>query len=146
MHTPQNRMRLLRHKAAAKGFCRETKEVITMKATTTTKAKQGIRSFLELRGFEILEDGWKSGKDTADYIARDENGDLVFIDTRIHGDNGEGFPADKPNRQKAERIAAAYLTQAEVEPSTIRFDIVSMLILGSERAMIRHYRNALSVA
>lgn len=103
--------------------------------------------YLEMRQFEIIEEGWTHGKDTADYIARDsENGDLVFIDTKIHADNGEGFPADKPNRKRAERIAAAYLAEADVEPTMVRFDIVSMLILSNDRGMIRHYRNALSVA
>ena len=116
-----------------------------MKATTTTKAKQGIRTFLERRGFEILEDGWKSGKDKADFIARDtENGDLVFIDTKVLEDASEGFPADKPNRRRSERIAAAYLAQYDGEQSMIRFDIVSLLLLSNDRAMLRHYRNALS--
>ena len=87
-----------------------------MNATTTNKAKQGIRMFLEHRGFEIIEDGWQSGKDTADYIARDENGELVFIDAKVISDAGEGFPSDKPDRERSERLAAAHLAQADVEP------------------------------
>lgn len=116
-----------------------------MKATTTAKAKQGIRTFLERRGFEIIEDGWKHGKDKVDFIARDtENGDLVFIDAKVYADAAEGFPADKPNRKRSERIASAYLSQYDGEQCMIRFDIVSMLILANNRAILRHYRNALS--
>ena len=105
----------------------------------------GIRKFLECRGFEIVEDGWSSGKLHMDFIARDE-GELVFVDCKLHGDATGGFPEDKPDRAACEKAAAAYLMQADVDPCMIRFDVVSMLVLGNDRAMIRHYRNALSAA
>ncbi len=117
-----------------------------MNKATKTKAMQGIRKFLEMRGFEIVEDGWKSGKNRIDFVARDED-DLVFVDCHVHGDTGEGFPADAPDRATSERVAAAYLAQHDgLEQTMIRFDIVSMLVLSNDRAMVRHYRNALSVA
>ena len=43
-----------------------------------TKAKKGIRVYLERRGFEILEEDWARGGDVADFIARDED-DLLFV-------------------------------------------------------------------
>ena len=107
---------------------------------------QGIRNFLEMRGFEIVEDGWKSGKVRVDFIARDED-DLVFVDCNVYSDAGEGFPEDKPNRAACEKAAAAYLAQhLDIEQTMIRFDIVSLLVLSDSRAMLRHYRNALSAA
>ena len=117
-----------------------------MNKATKTKAMAGIRTFLEHRGFEIVEDGWESGKVSVDFIARDED-DLVFVNCNVYGDTGEGFPEDKPNRAACEKAAAAYLSQnSELEQTMIRFDIVSMLVLGNDRAMVRHYRNALSAA
>ena len=117
-----------------------------MNKATKTKAMQGIRKFLEMRGFEIVEDGWRSGKNSVDFIARDE-ADLVFVSCNIHGDSGEGFPEDKLDRAACEKTAAAYLAQhLDIEQTMIRFDIVSMLVLSDSRAMLRHYRNALSAA
>ncbi|MBQ9068239.1 MAG: endonuclease [Eggerthellaceae bacterium] len=115
-----------------------------MNKVTKTKAMQGIRTFLERRGFEIIEDGWGKGKSRVDFIAREDD-DLVFVNCNIYDDEGNGFPADKPDRVSCEMAASKYLGQAgDLEQSMIRFDIVSMLVLGESRAMLRHYRNALS--
>ena len=116
-----------------------------MNKATKTKAMAGIRTFLERRGFEIVEDGWKSGKLHVDFIARDED-DLVFVDCKLYEGAEGGFPEDKPNRAEYEKAAAAYLASYDGEQSMIRFDIVSMLLLANDRAMLRHYRNALSAA
>ena len=117
-----------------------------MNKATKTKAMAGIRKFLEMRGFEIVEDGWKSGEHSVDFIARDED-DLVFVSCNILGDAGDGFPEDKPDRAACEKAAAAYLAQTDgLEQAMVRFDIVSMLVLSNDRAMVRHYRNALSAA
>ena len=112
--------------------------------TTYQKATQGVRRYLELRGYEILEDGWCHGKDSIDFIARDENDDLVFIKCTIHGNEGEGIPEEKPDRKAFERIAAAYLTESDCDNSTVRFDLVSLLVIGDSRALLRHHINALS--
>lgn len=117
-----------------------------MNKATKTKAMQGIRTFLEHRGFEIVEEGWGKGKSHVDFVVREDDA-LVFVNCRVHTDSGVGMPEDKPDRAACERAAAAYLAASDdVEPSMIRFDIVSMLVLGNDRAMLRHYRNALSVA
>ena len=111
--------------------------------TTTTKARQAIRRYIELQGFEIIENGWMHGKDAIDFIAREGN-DLVFIETETHLDAGNGIPAAHPDRKSFERLVAAYLTTAEIDECTVRFDIVSLLVLNDSRGIIRHHRNALS--
>ena len=39
-----------------------------------TKAMKGIKSYLEHRSFEILEENWAHGGDTIDFIACEEDG------------------------------------------------------------------------
>lgn len=113
--------------------------------TTTTKTRQAIRRYIELRGFEIIEDGWAHGKDEIDFIARDtEDGDLVFVAAEAHTDGGKGIPAEKLDRGAFERIAAAYLASADIDNCTVRLDTVSLLVLNDSRGLIRHHRNALS--
>ena len=113
--------------------------------TTTTQTRQAIRRYIELRGFEVIEDGWAHGQDAIDYIARDgENGDIVFIATESHCNAGEGIPAARFDRKSFERLAAAYLSSADVDECTVRLDIVSLLILNNNRGIVRHCRNALS--
>ena len=92
-----------------------------------TKAKKGIRVYLERRGFEILEEDWARGGDVADFIARDED-DLLFVHCQITQNGGEGFPEEDADRAALERLAAAYLAERlDSEDIRIRFDVVSML-------------------
>ena len=99
-----------------------------------TKAKKGIRVYLERRGFEILEEDWARGGDVADFIARDED-DLLFVHCQITQNGGEGFPEEDADRAALERLAAAYLAERlGSEDIRIRFDVVSMLIVGESRA------------
>ena len=70
-----------------------------------TKAKKGIRVYLERRGFEILEEDWAHVGDVADFIARDED-DLVFAHCQITQNGGEGFPEEDADRAALERLYA----------------------------------------
>ena len=105
------------------------------KEDVDTKAKKGIRVYLERRGFEILEEDWARGGDVADFIARDED-DLLFVHCQITQNGGEGFPEEDADRAALERLAAAYLAEhLDSEDIRIRFDVVSMLIVGESRAL-----------
>ena len=117
-----------------------------MEATIKDKAMRGIGTYLERRGMDIIETGWAHGKDKIDYVVDDE-GELVFIACKIRENTGKGIGDETANRDMFERIAAAYLAEhLEIPEGAVRFDIVSMLILGDSKALIRHHRNALSVA
>lgn len=108
------------------------------------RAKQDVRRYLEIRGYEILEDGWCHGKGSVDFIATDEDGALVFIDCEVNANAGEGIPEEKPDRKAFERIAAAYLAESDQSCIEVRYDIVGVLIIGESRALIRHHINAIT--
>lgn len=108
-----------------------------------TKAMKGIKSYLERRGFEILEERWARGGDAIDFIANDGD-DLVFIGCQLRQNSGEGFPEEVLDRDSLERLAAAYLAEhLDSGDCAVRFDAVSMLVLGDDRALLRHHQNAL---
>ena len=75
-----------------------------------TKAMKGIKSYLERRGFEILEENWAHGGDIIDLIANEED-DLAFISCQLRRNSGKGFPEEALDRDSLERLAAAYLTE-----------------------------------
>ncbi len=115
-----------------------------MEATLKDKAMRGIATFLIRHDMEILEEGWAHGKDKIDFIA-DDDGELVFVECKIRHNEGDGLGAEKPSRKKLERIAAAYLADnLDIPEGTVRFDYVTMLIVGDHKALIRHHRNALA--
>ncbi|EHF02608.1 hypothetical protein HMPREF1008_00253 [Olsenella sp. oral taxon 809 str. F0356] len=117
-----------------------------MEATIQAKVMSGIKTYLERRGFEILEEGWAHGSDSVDFIARDDEDEstLVFISCGITGNTGDGFPEDRLDRDSLERLAVAYLAEHTEEADfMIRFDYVNMLVIGESKALLRHHRNAL---
>lgn len=117
-----------------------------MEAATNEKAMRGIERFLERRGMKIIEAGWAHGNDRVDFIA-DDDGELVFISCTIRVNDGGGLGTEQVNRKAFERVAAAYLAEhLDIPEGTIRYDVVSMLILGDSKALIRHHLNALSEA
>lgn len=111
---------------------------------TKNRAMKAIGRYLELKGYEILEEAWAHGDDRADYIIEDE-GELAFVFGRVHENAGAGIPDEAIDRKAFERLAAAFLAEhPEFADCAVRADSVAVLILSSDRAMIRHCVNALS--
>ncbi|MDD7204199.1 MAG: YraN family protein [Coriobacteriaceae bacterium] len=114
-----------------------------MEATIKDKANKAATTFLERKGYDILEEGWAHGTDAVDVIARDDE-DMVFVDVLVKS-AGLDMPEEKPDRGKFERIAAAYLAElGDEENFSVRYDMVSILVLSDSRALLRHHINALS--
>ena len=114
-----------------------------------TKATKAASRFLERCGYDVLETGWKCAAGTTDIVA--EDGDvLVFVDVSARDGIDRGFPTDscsQENRVRREMVALAYLAEhSDVTERPIRFDNVALLVVGPDRAMIRHHINALGEA
>lgn len=116
-----------------------------MNTTTITRAHAATRRYLELKGFEVLEQDWAHADDSIDFIAAD-SGDLVFIETRVSMNAGTGIPEVPVDRAAFERLAAAYLAESDYVDCSIRFDMVSILVIGGDRALLRHCVNAIGSA
>lgn len=96
--------------------------------------------FLSRRGYDILERNWKCKAGEADIIACDEDA-LVFVEVKSRRDCDKGMPSEavtKAKRERYERIAACYLATTDVLDVRVRFDIVSILIIPPDRALVRH--------
>lgn len=114
-----------------------------MEATIYVKATRAIETFLDRKGYNIIERGRAHGSDRAGFIAR-EDGDPVFVTVKISEGSG-GFPEEGPaDREGLERLAAAYLEHFGEGDVAVRFGIVSMMVLGDSRGFLRLHRNALS--
>ena len=114
-----------------------------MEATIYVKAPRAIETFLDRKGYNIIGRGWAHGSDRAGFIAR-EDSDLVFVTAKI-GEGSGDFPEEGPaDREGLERLAAAYLERFGESDVAVRFDIVSMMVLGDSRGFLGLHRNALS--
>lgn len=108
------------------------------------RGEEAAARFLERRGMEILERNWKCFAGEADIIARDEDA-VHFVEVKTRSNVDCGFPSEAVNhakRERYERIAVAYLTGYDVVDVGIMFDIISIVVTGPNRAVLRYHRNA----
>ena len=101
------------------------------------KAVKAATRFIERKGFELLDSGWTSPEGTQI--------DLVFIDVTATEYGEGGFEGGKVSCSDLEIAAASWLAgnspDGEIQ---VRFDIIDMLVVSTDRALLRHHINAFS--
>lgn len=126
----------------------EPKKTLCHNLEIGRRGEDAAARFLERRGYDILERNWKCDFGEADIIARNEAA-IVFVEVKTRTDEQLGLPEEAvgpEKRQRYERIAAAYLRDNETPEAEVRFDIIGILVVSSDRALIRHHINAWGVA
>lgn len=112
--------------------------------------KRGERAaarFLEHRGYKVIARNWSCLAGEADIIARDQDA-LVFVEVKTRSNIEKGLPEEavtKEKRSRYERIAAFFLADFPEVDIPIRFDIISILVVQEDKALIRHHINAFGV-
>ena len=112
------------------------------------RAVKASARYCELKGYEVLEQNWSpEGSDESVPLIAYDGDVLVFIDVTVRR-GFEGFvPESQTDREVMEVLAARYLAQTDDEPDfEVRFDIISMMVIGESRAMLKHHINAFSEA
>lgn len=112
------------------------------------RGEDAAACFLERRGYEILERNWVCFAGEADIIAKDDD-TIVFVEVKTRKDCQKGFPSEAvtpSKRSKYEKIALAYLSDHVQAEHPVRFDVVSLVVIGPSKAMVRHQINAFSAA
>lgn len=108
------------------------------------RGEEAAACFLQRREYEILDRNWKCIAGEADIVAFQDD-TLCFIEVKTRKDAQKGFPSeavDTRKRSRYERIAACYLKDHDYADVRVRFDIIAILVLGEDRAFLRHHLNA----
>ena len=113
--------------------------------------KRGERAaarYLERCGYEVLDRNWSCPAGEVDIVAQD--GDtIVFVEVKTRTSIMKGFPeeaVDAEKRARYEKIAAWYLKdECDAVDMHVRFDVMALLVVGEDRAFMKHYVNAFSV-
>lgn len=109
------------------------------------RGEEAACRFLKRRGYIVLERNWVCPAGEADIVAKDEDGVLVFVEVKTRSNLEAGLPAESVTprkRARYERIAGYFLADYDGEECRVRFDVISLLVLGNGRALVRHYVNA----
>lgn len=110
------------------------------------RGEDAAARYLQRRGYDIVERNWTCAAGEADIVARDGEA-LVFVEVKTRSSTDKGLPSEAVNaekRQRYERIAALFLQGYEVVDVPVRFDVVSLMVVPPDRALIRHHINAFS--
>ena len=101
-------------------------------------------AFLERAGLTIVERNWRCQAGEIDIVALD--GDvLVLCEVKTRRTAAKGTPEEAVTPAKQRRyakLAAAYVQAADIEPVAVRFDVITLLVIAENRALLRHYRAA----
>ena len=110
------------------------------------RATKAAMRYLELRGYEVVGQAYcPGGRVTVDIVAREEGtGDLHFV-MICHVTHGQEPFAERDRwglRSDFEALAACWLEE-HPEDTDIRVvpDCLSFLLVGDNRALLRHYVN-----
>lgn len=104
------------------------------------KAEQAAARYLERRGYSIID----REPEGFGLVARDGEA-IVFVEVRARDAGQRGFGDDAPDRSCFELAAASWLAAHAEEAADVpvRFDVVALLVIAADRALLRHHVNAL---
>ena len=107
------------------------------------KGEAIAREFLAQQGFEILASNWRFRRLEVDLIAKDEEV-LVFVEVKTRSSTFFGEPESFIDKKKEDRLARAaveYCHQIKHE-WTIRFDVVSIVLINNNEFEVKHIKDA----
>jgi len=98
-------------------------------------------SFLQKKGYELLETNWTVGKAEVDIIVQ-KRGIIIFVEVKTRQNNVFGYPEESVTAKKEALMmeAAVFYTRDIEHEGEIRFDIISITIEPDME--IRHFRDA----
>jgi len=135
---------------ATNGLPAESKPVKDMtEQEVTAEGKHLVQSYLDRRGYVVLDTEWDSGDgDCVDIVAEDE-GTAVLVEVESNlalGDDAEAMPELRINeeRQKSLRHLGLRWLAAHPEQDAVRFDVIAVNIVGERCARLRHLVGAWS--
>ncbi len=105
--------------------------------------EQLAKTYLEERGYEILDENWEYEHAEIDLIAY-LNHIIIFVEVKTRSSISFGLPEDFVNKGKRQLMANAADEYIELmnHEGEVRFDIISVLFKNNNRYTINHIEDA----
>ena len=111
------------------------------------RGEDAAAAYLERIGYTVVERNWQTKAGEIDIVALD--GDtIVMCEVKTRRTVRKGTPEDAVTPAKQRRIsrmASAYLQHAGLSDVPVRFDVITLLVLAEDRALLRHHHAAFVV-
>lgn len=111
------------------------------------RGEDAAAAYLERAGMTIVERNWRRQVGEIDIVALDDR-TLVFCEVKTRRTAAKGTPDEAVTKAKQRtygRLAAAYVQENDLSDTPVRFDVVSILVLQADRALLRHHRAAFQI-
>jgi putative endonuclease len=108
------------------------------------RGEEAAASFLERVGMRVIERNWRCAAGEIDIVALDDDS-VVLVEVKTRRTVRKGTPEEAVTPAKQRRyskLAAAYLQSAGLTGTNLRFDVITLLVLAENRALLRHHRAA----
>jgi len=108
------------------------------------RGEAAAAAYLERVGFTVVERNWRCKSGEIDIVALDGTV-LVLVEVKTRRTTAKGSPEEavsSTKQRKLVRLAQAYVAQAGIAPTEIRFDVVAIQVIAEDRALLRHHRGA----
>lgn len=106
----------------------------------TEKHVEAFRKYLELRGYEILDEDWEGENNSVDFVALfgDNEGDTIisFIDCGLM--SKECFDTPHKTQEEFEALLVEYLDKIDPTDATLRYETLGICVVAPHKAIIRH--------
>ncbi|MBN2247438.1 MAG: YraN family protein [Coriobacteriia bacterium] len=112
------------------------------------RGEEAAAAYLERQGMRVVDRNWRNGRGEIDIVALD-GPDLVICEVKTRASTSAGQPEESVSPAKQRRLmrlAEAYAAAAGLEEVSFRFDVVSILVLRDDRALLKHHRAAFIAA
>jgi putative endonuclease len=108
------------------------------------RGEDAAAAFLERVGMTIVERNWRCPAGEIDIVALDET-TIVLCEVKTRRSVAKGTPEEAitpAKRRRYAKLAAAYAQQTGDACADIRFDVITLLVIAEDRALLRHHRAA----
>jgi putative endonuclease len=104
-----------------------------------------VANFLISQGYKIIDRNWRIKEGEIDLIARNLQGEIIFIEVKTRSNESFGHPLEAITREKAlrlQRLALAWLAKNGKFGCDFSIDCASVIIKG-DKATIDYRRGVL---
>lgn len=108
------------------------------------RGEEAAAAYLERMGMRIVDRNWRHGRGEIDIIAIDGE-DLVVCEVKTRASTAAGQPEEavtSAKQRRLVRLAEAYVAASGCTEISLRFDVISIVVISEDRALLRHHRAA----
>jgi putative endonuclease len=108
------------------------------------RGEDAAAAYLERTGVTVVERNWRCQSGEIDIVALDGT-TVVLCEVKTRTTRAKGEPeaaVTAAKRRRYARLAQAYLQASGLTDAGVRFDVIALLVIAEDRALLRHHRGA----